>query len=55
MEILFYNTCLLIIKAVNENFGIANLQINNIFNIKTEVFMNKEKIEIIKTKFKAKS
>lgn len=55
IEILFYNTYLLITKDKGKNFSIARLQVNNIFNIKTKTFMNKKKTEIIKIKFKAKS
>lgn len=54
MKILFYNVYLLITKNKNINFGIIKLQTNNTFNIKIEVFINKEKIKIIKIKFKAK-
>lgn len=55
IEILFYDACLLIIKASGENFSIAELQTNNIFNNKIEVFMNKEEAETTEAKFKAKS
>lgn len=33
MEILFFDICLLIIKDGDKNFGIAGLQINDIFNV----------------------
>lgn len=37
------------------NFYIKEFQTNNILNVGIEIFMNKEKVEIIETKFKAKS
>ena len=54
MEILSYDICLLIIKASSKNFGIAELQTDNIFNVGIEVFINKKEAKIIKVKFKAK-
>ena len=52
---LSYNACLLIIKTGSKNFGIVELQTDNNFNVRMKVFMNKKEVEIIKTKFKAKS
>lgn len=54
IKILTYNTCLLITKDKDVNFGITKLQINNTFNIKIEAFINKKKTETIEAKFKAK-
>lgn len=50
-----YETCLLITKDGCENFGITRLQIDDTFNIGTEAFIKKEKIEIMEAKFKAKT
>lgn len=52
---LFYDINLLIIKNKSENFGIVRLQTNNTSNIKTKIFINKEKVKIIEAKFKTKS
>lgn len=54
IDILFYNTCLFIIKTNDKNFGFTKLQTNNIFNVKIAIFMNKKEAEIINAKFKAK-
>ena len=55
IEMSFYDLCLLITKADDENFGIAGLQTDNTFNIGIKAFMNKEEVEITEAKFKAKS
>ena len=55
MEMISYDICFLIPKDRGENFGIVGLQIDNSLNVRLEIFINKEKIEIIKVKFKAKS
>lgn len=55
IEILSYDIYLLIIKNGRKNFGIARLQTDNIFNVRTEAFMNKEETKIIEFKFKTKS
>lgn len=52
---LSYDICLFIIKNGIKNFSIARFQIDNIFKIITEVFIRKDKINIIKTKFKIKT
>lgn len=51
----FYDTCLLITKDGDINFGVIGFQTNDTFNIRTEVFMNKKEVEIIEVKFKTKS
>lgn len=50
-----YNTCLLITRNNGENFGITKLQTDNTFNIRIKAFMEKKKIEIMETKFRAKT
>lgn len=50
-----YDTCLFITKNVGENFGIAKLQMDNIFNVRIEAFMIKKETEIMEAKFKAKT
>lgn len=55
MKMLSYDACFLIIKDGGKNFGIAKLQTNNTLNIKIEIFMKKEKTEIMKAKFKVKT
>lgn len=55
IKISSYNTCLLITKDRDKNFGIIRLQTNNILNITIKIFINKEEIEIIKAKFNIKS
>lgn len=55
MEILSYNVCLFITKDGGINFGKIRFQIDNILNIRTKLFINKKKADIIETKFKAKS
>lgn len=50
----FYNSYLFITQNRCENFSLAELWINNTFNIQTEAFMKKEKTEIIKAKSKIK-
>lgn len=52
---LSYDVCLIITKDKDKNFSIARLQTDNIMNIKTNAFMNKENVKIIETKFIAKS
>lgn len=52
---LSYNVYLIIIQDKDKNFSIARFQTDNIMNIKTKAFMNKEKVKIIETKFIAKS
>lgn len=42
MKILSYNAYMLITKNNGENFGIAELQTDDTFNIRTEVFMTKK-------------
>ena len=54
MKILFYDTCLLIIKDKGENFNIVRFQTDNIFNIGMEIFINKKEAETIEAKFKTK-
>lgn len=54
MEMSSYDTYFPIIKDGDINFGITRLQTHNIFYVKTEVFINKEEVKIIKAKFKAK-
>lgn len=46
---------MLITKNEDENFGIVRFQTNNTLNIRTEAFINKEEIKIIKAKFKVKT
>lgn len=41
------------LKTKDENFGIVELQTNDILNIRIEIFMKKREKEIIKAKFKA--
>lgn len=55
IEKLFYDICLFITKDGGENFDITGHQTNNTLNVGMEIFINKEKSEIIKVKFKAKS
>ncbi len=55
IEITFYDVCLFITKDGGEKFGIAGLQTDNTLNIGTEVFMKKEKTEIMKAQFKSKT
>lgn len=50
----FYDTCLLFTKNEGINFCIKEFQINNMLNVGIEIFINKKKVEIIETKFKAK-
>lgn len=52
---LFYDTCLLIIRDGDINFGIIGLQTDNTLNVRIKTFINKEETEIIETTFKAKS
>lgn len=47
--------CLLITKDGSKNFGIAEIQTNNTFNIKSETFMKIEETAIIEAKCKAKT
>lgn len=51
----FYNIYLLISKNGSINFGIIRLQTGNIFNVRSNTFMNKKNVEIIEAKFKTKS
>ena len=55
IEMLPYNTYLLITQDNSKNFDIARLQIDNTYNVRIKAFMNKKKTEIIKTKFKIKT
>lgn len=55
MKMSFYNMCMLITRDEDVNFGIIKLQTDNTFNIEIEIFMNKEDVGIIKTRFKSKS
>lgn len=55
MKISSYNACFLISKDNSKKFSITRLQIDNTFNVCTKAFMKKEEIEIIKTKFNAKT
>lgn len=43
IEILSYDVYLLITKTGGENFGIPRIQNNNIFNVKTEIFIKKKR------------
>lgn len=52
---ILYNRYLLIFKDEGDNFDIIKFYINNILNIKVELFMNIEKVEIIRAKFNIKS
>ena len=52
MEMLPYDTCLLITKDNGENFGPVRLQIDDILNVETESFIKKEETEIMEAKFK---
>lgn len=54
-KILFYDVCLLITNNGGVNFDIIRLQTNDTLNIRIEAFINKKKVEMIKTKFKVKS
>ena len=54
-EILLYDIYLFITKDGGENFGIVGLQTDNIFNVGMEAFIKNEEIEIMETKFKAKT
>lgn len=54
LDILSYNSFLLIIKDKDKNFGIIRLQTDNIFNTITKAIMNKKQAKIIEAKFKAK-
>lgn len=54
LDILSYNSFLLIIKDEGKNFGILRLQSDNIFNTIMEAIMNKKQAKIIEAKFKAK-
>ncbi len=55
MEISLYDTYLPITKDGGENFGIAEFQTDNTFNVGTETFMKKEEKEILEAKFKVKT
>ena len=55
MEMSSYDAYLLITKAGSENFSIVGLQTDDTLNVGIKIFMNKEKAEIIETKFNAKS
>lgn len=41
-------------KPMIKTFGIAEFQIDNIFHIRMEIFINKKEIEYTEAKFKAK-
>lgn len=47
-----YDAYLLITKNRSKNFGIVNIQTDNMLNIRMEAFIKKEETEIIETKFK---
>lgn len=55
IEVLSYNTFLLITKNRGKNFDITRLQTDNTLNIRLKVLINKEEAEIIEAKFRAKS
>lgn len=55
IKIFSYNIYLFITKNKNESFSITRFQIDNTFNMKIEIFINKEEVKIIKAKIKAKS
>lgn len=55
IEMLSFDTYLLITKDSNKNFAIAKLQMDNTLNIEMEAFMKKKEIEIIEANFKAKT
>lgn len=50
-----YNIFLFITKDKGVNFDITGFQTNDILNIETETFINKEEVDIIETMFKVKS
>lgn len=50
-----YDACFLIFKDSSENFDIVRILIDNTLNVEMEVFIKKEKTEIMKAKFKAKT
>ena len=50
-----YDTCLLITKDGDENFGIAAFQTDDTLNVEMKGFMKKEETEIMEAKFKAKT
>lgn len=54
IKILSYNIYLLITKNEDINLSIIEIQIDNTFNIRIEIFINKKEVKIIRTKFKAK-
>lgn len=51
IKILFNDVYLLITKDKDENLDIIRLLTGNILNIKIKIFINKEKVKIIKAKF----
>lgn len=55
MDMLLYDAYLLITKNRGKNFSVIKFQIENTFNIRTDIFINKEKAEIKKAIFKVKS
>lgn len=55
IEISLYDTYFFITKNNCQNFSIIGFQMDNIFNVKTEIFLKKEETKIIETKFKFKT